>query len=251
MDSMIGLLKDTPIPTILVVSGIIFLFLALAGSVAGKLEMPPARQKWSAVASVVLLVSGLLLYILPASPEAAATSPTPLPQIASQPSAPTAALVDVQAGAQAGALADQSSSQPVAPVAAVSNPEAGGGAVGEGCLAEFFAGIPENLIVSLEVGAGKTLPFEPEQPAGMVLEEFGQPALALSYMFFEDDHIFKIIAAVDNACQPVPFANASRGGAPEVLQNWDTLEVTAAGGVYALRFGYDTGEASVGTSKID
>ena len=67
MDSIIGLLKDTPIPTILVVSGIVFLFLALAGSVAGKLEMPPARQKWSAFASFVLLTAGLLLYILPGS----------------------------------------------------------------------------------------------------------------------------------------------------------------------------------------
>ncbi len=247
MDSMIGLLKDTPIPTILVVSGIVFLFLALAGSVAGKLEMPPARQKWSAVASVVLLVSGLLLYILPGSPEGAAASPTPLPQFASQPSAPTS----VQAGVRAGALADQISSQPAAPVAAASNPEVVGGAADESCLTEFFAGIPENLIASMEVGAGKNLPFEPEQPAGMVLEEFGQPVVALSYMFFEDDHIFKINAAVDNSCQPVAFANASRGGAPEVLQNWDTLELTTAGGVYALRFGYDTGEASVVTSKID
>ena len=44
MDSLIALLQDTPIPTILVVSGVIFLFLALAGQIAGKLEVPPARQ---------------------------------------------------------------------------------------------------------------------------------------------------------------------------------------------------------------
>lgn len=249
MDSIIGLLKDTPIPTILVVSGIVFLFLALAGSVAGKLEMPPARQKWSAVASLVLLISGLLLYILPAGPEGAAASPssTPLPQAASQPIAPTA----VPAGAQEGALADQSSSLPAAPVAEAGNPGGGAGGVEEGCLAEFFTAIPADLITSLEVGAGKSLHYAPEQPAGMVLEEFGQPVAALSYMVFEDDQIFKIIAAVDAACQPAAFANASRGGAPEVLINWDTLEVTTPGGVYALRFGYGSGEANVVTSKID
>lgn len=178
MDSVIGLLKDTPIPTILVVSGIVFLFLALVGSVAGKLEMPPARHKWSALASVVLLISGLLLYILPASPEGAAASPTSLPQIASQPSAPTA----VQAGAQPGAQASESSSQPPVPVAAARSPVGGGVAGAKGCLAEFFTGIPANLITSLEAGAGKTLPFEPEQPGGMVLEEFGQPVAALSYV---------------------------------------------------------------------
>src|SRR5512139_3509524 len=65
MDSIVSLLKDTPIPTILVVGGIVFLFLALAGQIAGKLEVPASRQKWSALAGILLMSAGLLLYIIP------------------------------------------------------------------------------------------------------------------------------------------------------------------------------------------
>jgi hypothetical protein len=70
MDSIVSVLKDTPIPTILVVSGIVFLFLALAGQIAGRLEVPPERQKWSALAGALLLSAGLLLYLIPAHPQA-------------------------------------------------------------------------------------------------------------------------------------------------------------------------------------
>jgi len=237
MDSIIGLLKDTPIPTILVVSGLIFLFLALAGSVAGKLEMPPTRQKWSAVVSLVLITTGLLLYVAPAAPQVtvAPPSPTPLPVMATQP----AALSAEQASA--------SSSQPAASGSLPTPAELSAGA---GCLVDFFAGIPENLITSMEVGANKDLPTAAETSSGIILEEFGQPVAALIFMLFEDDQLFKIAAVVDAACQPAEFENISRGGDPTVLQNWDTLQVSTSVGDYGLRFAYYAGETSVDTGKI-
>lgn len=241
MDSIIGLLKDTPIPTILVVSGIIFLFLALAGSVAGKLEMPPTRQKWSAVVSLVLITTGLLLYVAPASPGvvAAPPSPTPLPIMATQP----AALLTEAPPTALAASAEQASASSSLPTAVELSTRAG-------CLADLFASIPENLITSMEVGASKDLPTAPETPSGVILEEFGQPVAALTFMLFEDDQLFKVAAVVDGACQPVEFENISRGGEPNVLQNWDTLQVSTAGGDYGLRFGYYAGETSVDTEKI-
>lgn len=235
MDTLVAVLKDTPIPTILVVSGIIFLFLALAGSVAGKLEMPPARQKWSAAVSFVLLTTGMLLYITPAAPQSGVppsregvSSATPLPVAATQPAAPTAAL------------GSQGSSQPAL---------ASSGAL-EGCLADFFTGIPAERIASLEVGAGSELITAPDQPSGIVLEEFGQPVAALGFMFFEEGEIFKVIAAVDGTCEPVGVRNSSRGGAGDTLQNWDTLELTTFSGTFTLRFGFYAGETSVETGKI-
>lgn len=244
MDSLIGLLKDTPIPTILVVSGIIFLFLALAGSVAGKLEMPPARQKWSAVVSFVLLSAGLLLYVLPGSREAemVATSPQGSPGLTNQPSAPTAPPTAPPA--------ELAAAVPAASMATASMVTAVDPAELEGCLADFFTGIPAERIASLEVGASKALTTAPEQLSGIILEELGQPVAGVGFMLFEEDQLFKIIAAVDGACEPVGIQNSSRGGAGDTLQNWDTLEVTTLNGVYTFRFGYYAGEASVQTGKI-
>jgi hypothetical protein len=49
MESIIGALKDTPIPTILVVAGIVFLVLAVAGQLAGRIVVVPERQRWAAL----------------------------------------------------------------------------------------------------------------------------------------------------------------------------------------------------------
>lgn len=266
MDTLIAVLKDTPIPTILVISGIIFLFLALAGSVAGKLEMPPARQKWSAMVSFILLTAGMLLYITPGVPQSgvpqsseAAPSATPLPVAATQPAAATQPVAPQAAQASASsdpAAAVRPSGAPGAGASEASDPGAGdlseaGSADLEGCLAVFFTDIPAERITSLEVGAGGDLVTAPDQLSGVILEEFGQPVAALGFMFFEDGEIFKAIAAVDGTCEPAGVRNSSRGGAGDVLQNWDTLEVTTISGVYTLRFGYYAGEASVETGRIE
>jgi hypothetical protein len=48
MESVLTALKDTPIPTILVVAGIAFLLLAIAGQLAGRIVVAPERQRWAA-----------------------------------------------------------------------------------------------------------------------------------------------------------------------------------------------------------
>jgi hypothetical protein len=50
MDSVIAALKDTPVPTILVVAGIVFLLLSIAGQLAGRIAVPPERQRQAASA---------------------------------------------------------------------------------------------------------------------------------------------------------------------------------------------------------
>lgn len=83
MESAIATLKDTPIPTILVIAGIAFLLLAIAGQLAGRIAVAPERQRWAAVIGGVLLTAGVVLYVVP---QARLTSPVPHGGTASQPS---------------------------------------------------------------------------------------------------------------------------------------------------------------------
>jgi len=238
MDSILSLLKDTPIPTILVLSGVVFLFLALAGQIAGKLEIPPTRQKWAAAAGVIFLGAGLLLYLAPGLPrlEAAQTSPqqpivSPLEQVDNPESNLQASLVQQETSATPIALGE-----------------------GEACLEGFFTSIAAERVVKVESGkSGKELLGShqtKQEPAGILLVDLGQPILALTYSIVEDDELFKIGAVVDGACQSLNFANGSRGGPRNVLENWDTLEVKRAGSIYTLRFSYYGGVVSLDTSQF-
>lgn len=70
-------LKDTPVPTILVVAGVGFIFLAVAGGITGRISVQPNRQKISFAVGAVLLVMGIIIYLSPAS--APVPGPTPGP----------------------------------------------------------------------------------------------------------------------------------------------------------------------------
>ena len=65
MDDLLGAIKDTPLPTVLVVAGIIFWILAVAGSIAGKIRVRPARQMAAGIVGTALIILGLLLYVAP------------------------------------------------------------------------------------------------------------------------------------------------------------------------------------------
>lgn len=76
MTDILNALKNTPIPAILVISGIVFLLLALAGQLGGQISIPATRQKWAAILGVILLLSGIYLsiYIPPNTIRTSATS---------------------------------------------------------------------------------------------------------------------------------------------------------------------------------
>jgi hypothetical protein len=94
MESILGALKETPIPTILVVAGIVFLLLSIAGQLAGRIAVPAERQRWAAVMGGILLISGVALYVVPPArlipprpPDVLpATPPDPTPQQKPSPS---------------------------------------------------------------------------------------------------------------------------------------------------------------------
>ena len=63
--SWIDTLSETPMPTILVVAGLFFIFLAISGGIKGKVKVPLARQYQSGFAGILLLSMGLAIYIIP------------------------------------------------------------------------------------------------------------------------------------------------------------------------------------------
>jgi hypothetical protein len=85
MESMLTALKDTPIPTILVVAGIVFLLLSIAGQLAGRIAVPPERQWWAAVMGGTLLLSGVALYVVPPARLIPPRPPEVLPPTRSEP----------------------------------------------------------------------------------------------------------------------------------------------------------------------
>ena len=89
---LLGAIKDTPLPTVFVVAGIVFWLLAIAGSVAGKITVRPEHQQTAGILGTVLLISGLVLSYLPApqSRPHDATVPAPAPTVpAPAPTVPT------------------------------------------------------------------------------------------------------------------------------------------------------------------
>jgi len=107
-------IKDTPTPSLLVAGGMIFLVLAVAGRIIGKVEVPPQHQRTAGAIGVLLLLSGIALQMAPVllrppasdpsaaaaggavdnSPPAASAPATALPTVPLQPttipSTPTA-----------------------------------------------------------------------------------------------------------------------------------------------------------------
>jgi hypothetical protein len=65
MGSVVAALKDVPTLTIRVIAGIAFLFLSIAGQLAGRITVLPERQRWAAIMGCILLVAGIVLHVVP------------------------------------------------------------------------------------------------------------------------------------------------------------------------------------------
>ena len=112
MAELLGAVQDTPIPNLLVLAGIVFIFLAIAGGLSDKVTVPKERQRLIGGIGAVLLVAGIGLHVLdsqrPASGDAEATPAPTQPAIVT---APTTA----QATATSAAVVPDSTQAPSAP----------------------------------------------------------------------------------------------------------------------------------------
>jgi hypothetical protein len=91
-------LKATPIPTLLIVAGLVFLLLGVSGGFAGKVQVPASRQRTASIIGGVLVVIGLLVNFF-GSPQDARHSATG--SGIAPPAAPTAAVADAPAAGRA------------------------------------------------------------------------------------------------------------------------------------------------------
>lgn len=64
MDSLVALSR-TPLPTILVVAGILFWILAVAGSVAGRIRVDRGKQRTAGALGTAFTALGLILFLVP------------------------------------------------------------------------------------------------------------------------------------------------------------------------------------------
>lgn len=62
---LIGTISETPLPTILVLAGLFFLLLSVAGRLGAMIVVSPRRQALAALIGAVLLVAGTALTFLP------------------------------------------------------------------------------------------------------------------------------------------------------------------------------------------
>ncbi len=78
MLDLLSQLSNTPVPNVLVIAGIVFLLLAVAGKVGANLSVPPNRQKTAALVGTILLISGIAIFMAPPGPNPVEnTPPTP------------------------------------------------------------------------------------------------------------------------------------------------------------------------------
>ncbi len=87
MAETLSILKDTPIPTLMILGGIALLVLSVASSIGGKVKVNRDRQKWSGITGLLLVLIGVLLYVVrPASVTGGATTPTAIAVVTMEPS---------------------------------------------------------------------------------------------------------------------------------------------------------------------
>ncbi len=91
MIEILKTLRDTPLPSILVVGGLVFLLLPFLKKPGGAIEIEPANKGVAAIIGIFLLASGIGLYILPLS----APPPTQTSSGQQSPSQPQSQLVIV------------------------------------------------------------------------------------------------------------------------------------------------------------
>jgi hypothetical protein len=169
-------------------------------------------------------------------------------------SAPTAAPSPTVASSPSVTLAPTDApAVTAAPAATVAGPAA---APRPGCFAAYFDGLADARVTILEPGTNNFLlvgiDLSRAEPIGYLFTLNGQPFGAMRFNFIQANRFFRIESIVDADCQPIEdYVNAGRGGNRNVLQIWDTLQLTLGTQGYDLRMGLLDADASSPNFLID
>jgi len=122
------------------------------------------------------------------------------------------------------------------------------------CFAQALDTIPGDRVWQLEAGVNDAKLVGPQQSKqesfALELTDSGHPVGLVVLHFFSASELFKVEHAIDQECRPASHQNASRGGDPDVLQNWDSLRIELAGRVYELRPGFSDGRIDANFIRI-
>lgn len=80
IDDYLKLLRDTPVPSLLVIGGIAFLLLSVLQKAGASVETKPGKERFSIISGIILLLCGIGLYLVPPAQQTIATA-TSLPSI--------------------------------------------------------------------------------------------------------------------------------------------------------------------------
>lgn len=69
MQDVLAAIKDTPLPTILVVAGIFCLLLSITSQFTGKITVDPTQRFWARAAGGALVVVGIGIYFIGSQPQ--------------------------------------------------------------------------------------------------------------------------------------------------------------------------------------
>ena len=115
-------------------------------------------------------------------------------------------------------------------------------AVFPACFEGYFGGIADARVTTLEPGTNDfdlpTVDLTQSEPIGFMFTRDEQPLGAMRFRFVKANQFFRIEGIVDSRCEKIEgYVNASRGGDKNVLQQWDTLQLTLGNQSYALGMG--------------
>ena len=79
MEDLLKTLAETPLPHILVIAGLLFLFLSIAGKIGANIAVNSEKQRLAGVLGFILLVGGVTLYLFVPSTPTGITTPTHTP----------------------------------------------------------------------------------------------------------------------------------------------------------------------------
>lgn len=123
------------------------------------------------------------------------------------------------------------------PAAVGAEPSTVPGAGDEDCFGEYFKGIPETRLGTVEAGAYVDVLSESEPkagPIGITFTDFGRLIGGIRFAFFPANTFFKIESVVDGSCRPVEDYENELGGDKHSWRDSSAVTVSLNGRFYGV-----------------
>jgi hypothetical protein len=97
MEDLVRTIAEAPVANLFIISGLLFIAIAVLGKISGKIEPSRAGRLWAGILGTLFLAGGLTLHLVPLL--TASRTPKVTPLVAAQPTSTTAKAVDAPTSA--------------------------------------------------------------------------------------------------------------------------------------------------------